>query len=147
MVTLDEITKRKSLKRNIIISIICIIAIIVSGIIMFAGSIDIKYDENYFSIESIFWKNLTINYSEIDRIEYSDNVSIGKRTYGFENTHLLMGNFKNEEFGKYIRYSNKGCETYVVLYLKDKTLVINGGDSENTKKIYNELIEKINKNN
>ena len=137
----NEVSQRKSSKIITIVSIISIIVILVFfAIIMFTGDINIKYEESSFSIESSFWNNLTVKYSDIDRIEYRVSDNIGKRTLGFENTLLLAGNFKNDEFDKYIRYSYKGSNTCVVLFLKDKTLVINGIDNESTKMIYDELM-------
>ena len=128
------------MKNKMIVILVIITLIVIIGIIMFGGSINVKYEESSVSIEANFWNNLTVKYSDIDSIEYRDSDNIGKRTLGFENIHLMTGNFKNDEFDKYIRYSNKNCDACIVLFYESKILVINGVDSEKTKSIYDELI-------
>lgn len=128
------------MKNKIIVILVITTVIVIIGIIMLGGSIDVKYGESSFDVEASFWNNITVEYSAIDKIEYRDSDSIGKRTLGFENTHLMIGNFKNDEFDKYIRYSNIGCEACIVIFYDGKILVINGVDNEGTKSIYDELM-------
>ena len=78
-------------------------------------------------------------------MEYRDEKISGSRTGGFESFRLLMGNFENEEFGKYTRYTYKNCDAAVVLMVNGKELVISGKDKEETKEIYEELVKRCEK--
>ena len=56
---------------------------------------------------------------------------------------LLLGQFKNEEFGHYIRYTyydDTGC---IVITLGEDKLVIAGKTIVETRAIYDEVIEKL----
>ena len=48
------------------------------------------------------------------------------RTNGFGNLKYAMGNFKNDIFGDYIRYTHTSCHSYVVVNIDGKILVVNG---------------------
>ena len=48
------------------------------------------------------------------------------RTNGFGNLKYAMGNFKNDIFGDYIRYTHASCHSYVVVNIDGKILVVNG---------------------
>ena len=133
---------RKS-KISMVISIICIIGV---SIVMFVGSVNVKCEEESFSVSATFWGKTTIKYSEIDSIEYNENDNIGTRTIGFKSFRLLLGGFKNDEFGEYTRYSYSGCDACIVINYNGKTVVINGEDAEKTKAIYDEIINNKSKN-
>ena len=47
------------------------------------------------------------------------------RTNGFGNLKYAMGNFKNDIFGDYIRYTHASCHSYVVVNIDGKILVVN----------------------
>ena len=53
-----------------------------------------------------------------------------------------MGNFKNDIFGDYIRYTHASCHSYVVVNIDGKILVVNGGNDAETKEIYQRISEK-----
>ena len=57
-----------------------------------------------------------------------------------------MGNFRNDIYGDYIRYTHASCHSYVVMDIGGKILVVNGADDSETKRIYDTLIEKCQMN-
>ena len=57
-----------------------------------------------------------------------------------------MGNFRNDIYGDYIRYTHASCHSYVVMGIGGKILVVNGADDSETKRIYDTLIEKCQMN-
>lgn len=59
--------------------------------------------------------------------------------------YILMGNFKNDIFGDYIRYTHASCHSYVVVNIDGKILVVNGENDAETKEIYQRIIEKVSK--
>ena len=54
-----------------------------------------------------------------------------------------MGQFKNEEFGTYTRYSYAQCDACVVVTAGEKILVLSGKDADSTRALYEELSGKI----
>ena len=56
-----------------------------------------------------------------------------------------MGNFKNDIFGDYIRYTHASCHSYVVVNIDGKILVVNGENDAETKEIYQRISEKVSK--
>ena len=115
------------------------------GFLLVSGDIDIIYHEPSFSIKASYWNDKEIFYNEIDEIEYRDEEISGERTAGFGSLRLLMGQFKNEEFGYYTRYTYNNCDAGIVLHVDDKVYVISGKDQESTKEIYEELVDRCQK--
>ena len=56
---------------------------------------------------------------------------------------MVLGNFRNDIYGDYIRYTHASCHSYVVMDIGGKILVVNGADESETKKIYDTLREKM----
>ncbi len=127
-------------KATIISLIISVPILIFVAVILFTGEITVEFAEESFTLDSAYWESMTVDYAEIDSIEYRESDSPGSRTYGFGSLKLNMGNFENEEFGAYTRYSYVGCEACIVLRSGDKVLVINGEDEESTKVLYEKLL-------
>ena len=67
----------------------------------------------------------------------------GSRIGGFSSARLLLGFFKNEEFGTYTRYTYTKPESCIILEVGSRTLVISGRTAEDTQEIYEKLLERI----
>lgn len=147
--TTDEDTSEKktfvSKKNKLLLATLSFTLIICLGavLLLFIGDIKIQYGESSFNISTAFWEDLTVNYADIESIEYCDKNISGTRTFGYGSFRLLMGTFQNGEYGQYTRYTYTDCNSSVVLNVKGEILVISGTDTESTKEIYNELTEKI----
>lgn len=144
----DAVMTPSEKRMTAVMTAIGIVALAFAAIILFTGKFEITFGETSFTIDAAYWDDVTINYADIDDIEYREqddpNASVS-RMFGYGSFHLLMGGFENEEFGTYTRYSYPACDSCVVLTIDKKTLVINGKDEDQTKAIYNELIKKIRK--
>lgn len=123
----------------VIVSVIVIFALIIS----FAGEIEVGFDESAFTVEATFYGDLTIKYDDIESVEYRDNDDPGQRVAGFGSARLLMGHFKNEEFGNYTRYSYTGRDACIVLITDGRIVVISGESDADTKNIYEKLSTKL----
>ena len=124
--------------RNIILAIVAVL-LVGMVIFLFTAGFEITYGETSFTVDASAWDDATVNYADIDSIEYRDSCKAGMRTYGFGDFPVQMGIFQNEEYGSYTRYAYAGCEAAVVITVDGKTLVINGKDTQSTKAIYDEL--------
>lgn len=135
-------------KKSVIYLIIAISAIVFTIWTLFWGSIQIRYNDRDFNIEAQGWNDYTGEYSQIDSISYEENVLQNDndyRTNGFGNLKYAMGNFKNDIFGDYIRYTHASCHSYVVVNIDGKILVVNGANDAETKEIYQKISEKVSK--
>ena len=137
-------------KKTIGVSGIIAILTIIFGIwTLFLGSIEIRFEDKDFTIEAQGWSDYTVDYAQIDSISYKENLfqnGNDRRTNGMGNLKYGMGNFRNDIYGDYIRYTHASCHSYVVMDIGGKILVVNGVDESETKKIYDTLREKCQMN-
>lgn len=113
------------------------------GILLVTGDITIKYKEDSFTIEADYWSDRTIQYADIQEMEYREGNDEGSRIGGFGSFRLAMGSFKNVEFGPYTRYTYTKCDAVVVLLVNDQHVVLNGKSVEDTKALYGTLSRRI----
>lgn len=125
--------------------IFCLAIFVVVGILLVTGDIKMQYGDTSFTIEASYWQDKEISYDEIEDIEYRDEKISGSRTGGFGSFRLLMGTFRNDEFGYYTRYTYANCDAGVILKVDNREIVISGKDEESTKVIYDELVERCQK--
>ena len=134
-------------KKTIGVSGIIAILTIIFGIwTLFLGSIEIRFEDKDFTIEAQGWSDYTVDYTQIDSISYEENSSQSwndYRTNGLGNLKYAMGNFRNDVYGDYIRYTHSSCHSYVVMSIDGKILVVNGANDSATKEIYHTISEKM----
>ena len=134
-------------KKTIGVSGIIAILTIIFGIwTLFLGSIEIRFEDKDFTIEAQGWSDYTVDYTQIDSISYEENSSQSwndYRTNGLGNLKYAMGNFRNDVYGDYIRYTHSSCHSYVVMSINGKILVVNGANDSATKEIYHTISEKM----
>ena len=137
-----QTTKKIKLIRTL--SIVFAVAFII--IIMFTGNIKVGHTETSLIIEATYWKNVTISYSEISSIEYSESNDPGERLNGFGSARLLLGWFKSDSDGNHTRYTYASCKSEVIITTKDgKKLIVNRPDATQTKALYEEIIPRLEK--
>lgn len=135
----------KSLPKSYkIITVVCLTAILIFvPLISNTGNIDFIMGETELTIQADYYHDITVSYEAIDDIEFREVTADGLRKNGFGSFRLLLGQFKNEEFGYYTRYTyydDTGC---IVLTVGGEKLVIAGKTLVETRAIYDRLIEKI----
>ncbi len=135
------------LNRTALIISVSILILILIGVmaIMFVGDIETNFLQDSFTVDSSFYNELSVKYDDIDSIELRDEFDPGSRTFGFSSAKLLIGNFRNDEFGNYTLYSYVGADSCVVIRSGEDTLVITGSDAAATEKIYNEISSRTEK--
>ena len=107
------------------------------------GNINIDFKEKSFTVNATYYSDLTVDYSEIDSLEYREDFDAGMRTYGFGSPRLSMGVFENDEFGSYTRYTYTGNKEAIILKVDDNILVISGKNDDETREIYKKIFEKV----
>lgn len=130
--------KRAALIATVMVSIVLIFC----AVLMFTGDVSLSCGEEAFTLDSTYWEALEIPYEEIDGIEYREGNLPDERTYGFSSARLLVGGFKNGELGVYTRYTYRGSDAYVVLRAGGRVVVFSGKTPEETKALYDVIVEK-----
>ena len=127
-----------------IITVVCLAAILIFvSLISHTGNIDFITGEDTLEIKADYYSDISLAYEDIDDIEFREITADGIRTGGFGSFRLLMGQFKNDEFGYYTRYTyydDAGC---IVITVGENTLIISGKTLTETKALYDTLAEKI----
>ncbi len=127
-----------------IITVVCLAAILIFvPLITNTGDISFIAGETALEIQADYYHDITVSYDSIDDIEFREVTADGLRTSGFGSFRLLMGQFKNDEFGYYTRYTyydDAGC---IVITAGEDKLVIAGKTLPETKALYDTLTEKI----
>ena len=119
-------------------------AVILAGVavLLFTGNLQYRFDQDSFTVEASYYDDLTLSYDAIEEMEYREGNVSGVRTFGFGSFRLLMGSFRNEELGTYTRYTYYNPDGCIVLRSGGKTLVLSGSTAEETREVYNELMNR-----
>ena len=120
-----------------------LLLILFVGVMLFTGDIHVTFGQDSFTIEASFYDDLTVAYDSIDALEFREGDVDGERVWGVGSFRLLLGNFRNEEFGSYTRYTYYRPQACVILSCYGKTLVLSGKNPEETRNIYQTLSDRI----
>ncbi|MBE5957273.1 MAG: DUF1648 domain-containing protein [Lachnospiraceae bacterium] len=123
--------------------VITILALVFVAFALLVGKYEVNMGEDSLKIEATFWADYSVKYDEISNVEYREKDTPGSRTNGYGTPSLSMGQYSNNEFGYYTRYTYSSCNSCVVLTIGDDKLVINEKDETSTKELYNKLLEKV----
>lgn len=119
-------------------SVLCVFLVL----ILCTGTIRFQLEETALTIEADWYSDLTVPYDSIDSLEYREESVPGLRVGGFQSFRLLMGFFENEEFGVYTRYTFYRSESCIVLTRGGEELVISAQNAQETRLLYEALLEK-----
>ena len=144
---LPPVRKKPLTKKRVLgILAICVVVLLLIALLvylMFTGDIRIRYGESALTVEADFYSDLTVEYAAITSVEHIRNPDPGMRVVGFASGHLLMGTFKNEEYGKFTLYAYTGCDSAVLIRSADQILLIGGESPDATQEIYESIRERI----
>lgn len=145
--TYTESQVNKNLKKHPVImavSMVLVTAILIFvGILMFTGDISYTCTDTALLIDADFHADSTVPYEKIDSLELRETAPAGTREWGFASARLMMGFFRNEEFGSHARYTYTGCDCYILLTSGDEILILSDRDEESTRALYEALMAHI----
>ncbi len=123
--------------------LVTVVILVIIGFMLYTGEIHYIYNAESFTIDPTQWNSLTVEYDAIEAIEYREEAVSGSREYGYGSARLLLGTFKNEEFGRYTRYTYTKSEACIILTVNEKVLVLAGKTPEETMTIYQTLLSHL----
>ena len=128
-------------RRSAIIATACVILslAVFLPMILFGGKLEIAATDTAIEIEANMWRDCTIAYEQIESAEYRESAVDGQRINGVGSAKLLLGVFRNAEFGTYIRYTYTGNLPCIVLTVDGETYVIATSSAEDTEAIYKQI--------
>ena len=130
-------TMNPKLTKALMIFLVVILIFTLS--IMFSGDLKYTFSDASFTIEADWYSDLTIRYDSIEAIEYREEAVPGVRVGGFGSFRLLMGYFRNEEFGTHIRYTYYKPDACIILTTQRQTFVLSGKDAVQTRELFRHL--------
>ena len=136
------VQKRMQRLTWISLAAVALILIVVAAL-MFTGEVTPTLDDEALTIEASFWQDARVPYADIDAVEYRPEGVDGTREWGYGSAKLLLGLFRNEEFGNYTRYTYTGDGDCIVIRSGENVLVLAAENDEATRTLYEELLEKI----
>lgn len=133
-------------KKTVKISLITgAVVAIVALVFAFTGDYEIALEDSQLAIDARFWSDEKIQYKDISDIEYRDSLVPGTRTSGYGSFTIVMGQCENKEFGSHIRYTYSSSDACIILTVDGEKVVINEKSVDDTKALYDQLLEKIGK--
>lgn len=131
-------------KKLIIITVVVTVVAIV--LLMFTGSIKFELGDDSLKVSPSLGGGIELKYSELKNapIYYVEEKVPGTRVMGVGAANLLYGQFQNEEFGNYTRYTYTASESSIIIHLEDEVIVLADESTAKTLELYEELITKIN---
>lgn len=139
----ESFGSQKKAKVILLVSIAVVVAILC--IIMFTGKVELSYNDSAVLVDAPFYGNIEINYSDIDSVEYRANGVGGMKVNGFNSAKMLLGTFRNNEFGIYTRYTGGVNSPAIVIRSSDRVIVIGDENPEDTAAIYRKIIVELSK--
>ena len=132
-------------RRSAIIATACVILslAVIMPLIIFGGKLEIATNDTGIVIDASMWSDCTIAFDQIESIEYREHTVDGQRINGVGSAKLLLGVFRNAEFGTYIRYTYTGDLPCIVLTVGGEIYVIATNDAATTKAIYDTVTQKV----
>ena len=128
------------------IQILSAVILVVVSFVLFTGNVTPVMHEASLEIQVSFWPDHEVPYASVKSVSYTDDLQRGSRKNGIGGPTLQAGYFKNAEFGDYKLYSYTSCDSFVVLDTEQGTVVLNGKDEAATRKLYEEIKEKVQQN-
>ena len=145
--TYTESEVNKKLKQHPFILAVSavLVTLILIGVafLMFTGDIRYTCTNDALLIDADFHSDSSVPYERIDAIEYRTEAPEGIRELGFASARLLLGAFRNDEFGLHTRYSYVGTEACIVLTCGEDVLILTAESEEATRALYEALSARI----
>lgn len=123
---------------GIMITFVVIILVLVAP----AGSVNAALEDDGLQIEAPA-ANRDIAYGDITDVELRQSFDPGRRVGGFGGSEVSSGNFRNEEFGRYVLAQYNDIPEHIVVHHSGGVLVFNLDSSERTIQFCEDLRSRL----
>ena len=145
--TYTESQVSKNIKKHPVILAVAMVLVALilagTGFLMFTGDITYTCTDTALTIEADFHSDSTVPYEKIDSVEFRESAPDGTREWGFASARLMMGFFKNAEFGSHIRYSYTGTDAQIIVTCGEDVLILTAKTEAATRALYEELLAHL----
>ena len=143
--TESQVSKKVKQHPVILAVSMVMVALILTGVgfIMFTGDISYTCTDTALTIDADFHSDSVVPYDRIEALEFRETAPEGIREWGFASARLMMGWFKNDEFGGHTRYSYTGTDACIVLTCGEDVLILSAENEQATRALYEELCARI----
>ncbi len=124
-----------------ITGIVTVVIVIIVLLIAPGGSVDAELLDEGLNVDAPMVNEL-VRYEDIESVELRDDLETGRRVGGFGGDNVRSGNFRNDEFGRYILASYNDVPLHIVVYHSGKVLAFNLETVEATRAMYDQLVDK-----
>ena len=124
---------------GVIIALVAVLLIVT----MFTGKIWVRTEEDALTIDSSFGRYVSISYEDISAAELRDDCGSARKVNGFNSAKLWLGAFESDELGLHTRYTYVKADTYLVLTVGERYVVIAMDTEEETREIYERVSAEI----
>lgn len=128
---------------KIVLSIVLPLVALLLLVTMFGGKLEVKLQDDALAIDASFWRYVEISYEDIDAAELREDCGSAQKVSGFNSARLHLGAFESDEFGLHTRYMYTKADTYLVLSVGERYVVIAMDTEEDTKAIYERVSAEI----
>ena len=112
------------------------------AVMLFSGKVETTFGDDSFTVRGSYYGSQTLSYADVDSVELRQDDVPGSRLFGVDSYRLLLGTFRNAEFGTYTRYTYYKPESCIVVRMGEKVLVLSGKDKAETQDIYSQLLSR-----
>ena len=140
---------KQGIKLNKKAAVGAIVAVVISLVVVclmtFTGGIEFEAGDSALVISPSMGKSVELNYSDLAdaTIEYREAKVPGTRVMGYGSTKLLYGQFRNDEFGDYTRYTYTKGDASIIIRTSEGVIVLADETAEATLTLYNELVARV----
>ena len=134
--------KHNKLPKTVSIIVILLIAVLLFAV-MFTGKLEVDLRDDALAIDASFWRYVEISYEDIDAAELRDDCGSARKVNGFNSAKLWLGAFESDELGLHTRYTYVKADTYLVLTVGERYVVIAMDTEEETRAIYERVSAEI----
>lgn len=119
-------------------SVIGAVILLVILVVLFGGLYSISADQNRLQIKALLVSDLSVPLEDIESISLQKAEDPGIRTLGYNAFGIDLGNYKNDEYGSYLRYTGKSP---IVIELKEdnQTVVLSENSEQETESLFEEI--------
>lgn len=126
-----------------ITTVFLVVLLVGLAVFLFTGELEYTFSGEWVMVKASYYTDLALPYDTIEALEFREENVPGVRVGGFGSGRLLMGFFRNDEFGTYTRYTYTKPEACVVVTTAKEVYVFSGRNREETQELYQTLLQKI----